>query len=87
MKYKNITRMEYKTPHGWMVRFHYNKKTYRKFFNYSKSGGKNLALLTALSWMKNTKEKAGIPDTHLPITGVAKSNTGVRGVSFFCQIK
>ena len=74
--------MEYKTPYGWIVRFHYNKKTYRKYFNDSKSGGKNLALLTALSWMRNTKENAGIPNTHLPVTGVAKSNTGVRGVSF-----
>jgi hypothetical protein len=82
MKYKNITRMEYKTPYGWMVRFYYNKKAYRKFFNDSKCGGKNLALLTALSWMKNTKQKIGIPDTHLPVTGVAKSNTGIRGVSF-----
>jgi hypothetical protein len=86
MKYKNITRMEYKTPFGWMVRFHYNKKTYRKFFNDSKCGGKNLALLTALSWMKNTKKKIGIPDTPLPVTGVAKSNTGVMGVSFSVKL-
>ena len=74
--------MEYKTPYGWMVRIHYNKKIYRKFFNDAKHGGENLALLTALSWMRSTKDKAGIPDTPLPVTGVAKSNTGVKGVSF-----
>jgi hypothetical protein len=81
-KIKNITRMEYKIPHGWWVRFNYNKQSYSKFFNDKKYGGKNLALLSAHAWMKNTKEKANIPNTLLWVGGGARSNTGVRGVSF-----
>jgi len=81
-KIKNITRMEYKIPYGWWVRFNYNKQTYSKFFNDKKYGGKNLALLSAHAWMKNTKEKENIPNTPLWVGGGARSNTGIRGVSF-----
>ncbi|PID41117.1 MAG: hypothetical protein CR981_04650 [Proteobacteria bacterium] len=82
MKLKNITRMKYKPPYGWVVRFHYNKKAYQKFFNDSKYGGKNLSLLAAVSWLKDRRKKIGIPDTPLPVVGTSRSNTGVRGVSF-----
>ncbi len=82
MKIKNITRMKYKPPYGWVARFHYDKKAYQKFFNDSKYGGENLALLAAVSWLKDTKQKLGIPDTSLSIVGSSRSNTGVRGVSF-----
>lgn len=81
-KIKNITRMEYKIPHGWWVRFNFDKKSYSKFFNDKKHGGKQLALLSAYAWMKNTKEKANIPNTPLWVGGGARSNTGVRGVSY-----
>ncbi len=81
-KLKNITRMEYKTPYGWWVRFNYNKQNYSKFFNDKKYGGKQLSLLSAHAWMKNTKQKANIPDTPLLVGGGARSNTGIRGVSF-----
>ncbi|PIE59809.1 MAG: hypothetical protein CSA32_01920 [Desulfobulbus propionicus] len=82
MKLKNITRMQYKPPYGWAVRFHYNRKAYQKFFNDSKYGGENLALLAAISWLKDTRRKLGIPETSLPVVGASRSNTGVRGVSF-----
>ncbi len=82
MKLKNITRMQYKPPYGWVVRFHYNKKSYQKFFRDSKYGGENLALLAAVSWLKNEKEKLGISNIPLSIAGTSRSNTGVRGVSF-----
>jgi len=81
-KIKNITRMEYDPPHGWWVRFSYNKKQYSKFFNDKKYGGKQSALLSAVAWMKNAKKKANIPDTHLFVCGGARSNTGVKGVSY-----
>lgn len=73
--------MEYKTPYGWWVRFNFNKKSYSKFFNDKKYSGKNLALLSAHAWMKNTKKKVNIPDTPLWVGGGARSNTGIRGVS------
>ncbi len=82
MKIKNITRIKYKPPYGWAARFHYNKKAYQKFFSDSRYGGENLALLAAVSWLKNTKQKLGIPDTALSVVGSVRSNTGVRGVSF-----
>ena len=80
-KIKNITRMEYKTPYGWWVRFNYNKQKYSKFFNDKKYNGTNLALLSAHAWMKSTKEKANIPNTSLWVGGGSRSNSGVRGVS------
>ncbi len=79
---KNITRMEYETPYGWWVRFNYDNQSYSKFFSDKKYGGENLALLSAHAWMKDTKEKANIPNTQLQVGGGARSNTGVRGVSF-----
>ncbi len=82
MKIKNITRMKYKPPYGWAARFHYDKKAYQKFFRDSRYGGENLALLAAVSWLKDTKQKLGIPDTSLSVVGSSRSNTGVRGVSF-----
>lgn len=69
-------------PYGWWVRFNYNKQSYSKFFNDKKYGGKNLALLSAYAWMRNTKEKDNIPNTPLWVGGGARSNTGIRGVSF-----
>ncbi|RUM36593.1 MAG: hypothetical protein DSY58_05100 [Desulfobulbus sp.] len=81
-KIKNITRIEYNGPHGWWVRIMYDKKKYSKFFNDKKHGGKQSALLSAYAWMKNVKEKANIPDTQLFVGGGARSNTGVRGVSY-----
>ncbi len=82
MKIKHITRMKYKQPYGWVARFQYDKKAYQKFFSDSKYGGENLALLAAVSWLKDTKQKLGIPDTSLSVVGSSRSNTGVRGVSF-----
>ncbi len=82
MKIKHITRMKYKPPYGWVARFQYDKKAYQKFFSDSKYGGENLALLAAVSWLKDTKQKLGIPDTSLSVVGSSRSNTGVRGVSF-----
>ncbi len=81
-KIKNITRMEYKPPYGWAARFTYDKKAYHRFFSDSKYGGKNLALLAAVSWLKDTKQKLGVPYTSLSVVGSSRSNTGVRGVSF-----
>lgn len=80
-KIKNITRMEYDGVHGWWVRFMYNKQSFSKFFNDKKYGGKSSALLAAIAWKKNTKEKFKIPDSPLQVTGFVRSNTGVRGVS------
>lgn len=81
MKIKNISRLEYKIPYGWWVRIVYNRKTYSKFFSDTKYGGKSFSLLTAIAWKKKTKEKANIPDTYLCVTGAARSNTGIQGVS------
>jgi hypothetical protein len=81
-KIKNITRMEYEGPHGWWVRFKYDNKSFSKFFNDKKYGGKEFAFLSAYAWMKNTKEKEGIPNTPYLVGGGARSNTGVRGVSY-----
>ncbi len=80
-KVRNIVRMEYKTPYGWMVRIQYSKKKYKKFFNDSAHGGKYSALLCAISWRDKTKEEIGMPNTHLHVEGCARSNTGVQGVS------
>ncbi len=81
-KYKNITRMEYKPPFGWMVRIQYNKKKHEKFFKDSGYGGKSSSLLAAMAWRDKKKKELGMPNTHLHVVGSAKSNTGVCGVSF-----
>ena len=86
-KIKNITRMEYGAPHGWWVRFKYDKKSYSKFFNDKKYGGKQFAFLSAYAWMKDTKKKDGIPDTPYLVGGGARSNTGIRGVSYSSSSK
>lgn len=80
-KVKNIVRMEYKMPYGWMVRIQYSKKKYKKFFNDATHGGKYSALLCAIAWRDKTKKEIGMPNTHLHVEGCARSNTGVRGVS------
>ncbi len=74
--------MGHKPPYGWVVRFCYNKKSYQKFFRDSKYGGENLSLLSAVSWLKETRRELGIPDTSLTVVGATRSNTGVQGVSF-----
>ncbi len=74
--------MKYKPPYGWAARFRYDQKAYQKFFSDSKYGGENLALLAAVSWLKDTKQKLGIPNTSLSVVGSSRSNTGVIGVSF-----
>ncbi len=81
MNLRNITRMEYQPPFGWMVRIQYGRKTYRKFFNDKKYGGKNLSLLAAVAWRDELKKKNGIPNTTMNAVGWANSNTGVVGVS------
>lgn len=81
-KQKDIARIdqESKMTHGWYVRVRFNGKTHSKFFSDKKNGGNNSALLAAISWRNNTRDKIGKPQTERHIVTVAHNSTGVVGV-------
>ena len=81
-KHKDIARIdqESKRTHGWYVRVCFQGKTYSKFFSDKKNGGKNSALLAAITWRDNTRNKIGKPQSNRNIVSVANNNTGIVGV-------
>jgi hypothetical protein len=81
-KHKDISRIDQdsKRTHGWYTRISFHGKTYSKFFSDKKSGGKNLALLSALAWRDLTRAKIGKPQSDRHIVTVARNNTGIVGV-------
>lgn len=59
--HRNIARIdqEAKRTFGWFVRIRLEGKTHSKFFSDKKSGGKNVALLKAISWREKTRARLG----------------------------
>lgn len=80
--HKDIARIdqESKRSHGWYVRVRFNSKTHSKFFSDKKNGGRNSALLAALAWRNNTRDKIGKPHTDRHIVTKSCTITGVVGV-------
>jgi len=80
--HKDIARIdqESKRSHGWYVRVRFNGKNHSKFFSDKKNGGRNSALLAAIAWRDNTREKIGKPHTDKHIVTKSTTNTGVVGV-------
>ncbi|MFN2368287.1 MAG: AP2/ERF family transcription factor, partial [Desulfurivibrionaceae bacterium] len=71
---------ESKRTHGWYVRVRYLGKTHSKFFSDKKCGGKDSALLSAISWRNDTEKKIGKPRTDRHVVTVSNTPTGVVGV-------
>lgn len=81
-KHKDVARIdqESKRSHGWYVRVRFNSKTHSKFFSDKKNGGRNSALLAAIAWRNNTRDKIGKPHTDRHIVTKSCTSTGVVGV-------
>lgn len=81
-KHKDIARIdqESKRTYGWYVRVRYLGKTHSKFFSDKKSGGKESALLAAISWRNDTEEKLGKIRTDRQMVTISNTPTGVVGV-------
>jgi hypothetical protein len=79
---KDIARIdqESKRSYGWYVRVRFKGKVYSKFFSDKKNGGRNSALLAAITWRDSTRKKIGKPQTDRRIVSVANATTGVVGV-------
>ena len=79
---KDIVRIdqESKRTFGWYVRVRFKGKTHSKFFADKINGGKNSALLAAITWRDKTRKKIGKPQTELHVVTVANNSTGVVGV-------
>jgi hypothetical protein len=82
-KHKDISRIdqESKRSHGWYVRVSFQGKDHNKFFSDKKNGGKESALLAAITWRNNTRDKIGKPQSDRNITTVSRNSTGIVGVS------
>lgn len=81
-KHKDIARIdqESKRTYGWYVRVRYKGRQHSKFFADKMNGGKNSALLAAISWRDKTRRKLGKPQTDRHVVTVASNLTGVVGV-------
>lgn len=81
-QHKDVARIdqESKRTFGWYVRVRFKGKTYSKFFSDKKNGGKNSALLSAISWRNSTRDKIGKPQTERHVVTVANNPSGVVGV-------
>lgn len=81
---KGISRIDQpsKRSHGWYVRVPIKKKLKSKYFSDKKNGGKNAALLAAISWRNDEWKKTGKPPTNKHVVTVPhkSNNTGVVGV-------
>jgi hypothetical protein len=79
---KDIARIdqESKRSHGWYVRVRFHGKTHSKFFSDKKNGGRNSALLAAITWRDNTRDKIGKPHSDKHIVTQSCTSTGVVGV-------
>ena len=83
-KHKDVARIdqESKRSHGWYVRVRFNGKTHSKFFSDKKNGGRNSALLAAIAWRNNTRDKIGKPQTDRHIVTQCSTGSGVVGVRY-----
>ncbi|MCK4837312.1 MAG: AP2 domain-containing protein [Desulfobulbaceae bacterium] len=81
-KHKDIARIdqESKRSHGWYVRVRFQGKIHSKFFSDKKNGGRNSALLGAITWRDKTREKIGKPQTDRHIVTQSSTGTGIVGV-------
>ncbi len=81
-QHKDIARIdqESKRTFGWYVRVRFKGKTHSKFFSDKKNGGKNSALLAAITWRNKIRDKIGKPQTDRHVVTVASNPTGVVGV-------
>ena len=81
-KHKDIARIdqESKRSHGWYVRVRYHGKIHSKFFSDKKNGGRNSALLGAITWRDKTRKKIGKPQTDRHIVTQSSTGTGIVGV-------
>ena len=81
-KHKDIARIdqESKRSHGWYVRVRYHGKIHSKFFSDKKNGGRNSALLGAITWRNKTRDKIGKPQTDRHIVTQSSTGTGIVGV-------
>ena len=77
---KDVTRMDYGKTHGWNVRISFEGKIYRKLFSDKQHGGKNCALLAAISYRDDLRKKLGKPATSKKVVTKANNSTGVVGV-------
>ena len=82
LKHKDIARIdqESKKSHGWYVRVRFNGKIHSKFFSDKKNGGRNSALLAAITWRNKTRDKIGKPQTDRHIVSRSNNSTGIVGV-------
>ena len=81
-KQKDIARIdqESKRTHGWYVRVRYLGKVHSKFFSDKKNGGKESALLAAISWRNDTEKTIGKIRTDRHVVTVSNTKSGVVGV-------
>jgi hypothetical protein len=81
-KQKDIARIdqESKRTHGWYVRVRYLGKVHSKFFSDKKNGGKESALLAAISWRNDTEKTIGKIRTDRHVVTVSNTPSGVVGV-------
>ncbi len=81
-KHKDIARIdqESKRSHGWYVRVRFQGKIHSKFFSDKKNGGRNSALLGAITWRDKIRAKIGKPQTDRHIVTQSSTGTGVVGV-------
>jgi hypothetical protein len=81
-KQKDIARIdqESKRSHGWYVRVRFKDKNHSKFFADKKNGGRDSALLAAITWRNNTRDKIGKPHSDKHIVTKSCTVTGVVGV-------
>ena len=84
-KNKDIARLDQpeKKTHGWYVRVRFKGTTYCKFFSDKKAGGRQVALLAAISWRNAKERELGKPrtDRHM-VTAGNTGTTGIIGVVF-----
>lgn len=84
-KHKDIARIdqEDKKTYGWYVRVRFQGETHCKFFSDLKSGGRQVALLAAISWRNAKERELGKPRTDRHLVSVGnRGTTGVIGVIF-----
>lgn len=83
-RHKNICRVdqESRKQFGWFIRVRKEGKFHSNFCADKASGGYYSSLLEAISWRDNKERELGLPRTDRMIVGVAKSNTGIVGLTF-----
>jgi hypothetical protein len=81
-KHKDIARIDQvsKKTYGWYTRVRFHGKTYSKFFSDKKCGGRESALLAAITWRDDTEKKIGKPRTDRHVVTVSNTTSGVVGV-------